>query len=63
MELPCRSDQTGKLKNYVSLASCYGVQSFPIGKDGKVMIDGLDLFDPAQPFWDGKVPPILWPRD
>ena len=39
------------------------VQSFPIGKDGKVMIDGLDLFDPAQPFWDGKVPPILWPRD
>ena len=39
------------------------VQSFPIGKDGRVMIDGLDLFDPAQPFWDGKVPPVLWPKD
>lgn len=39
------------------------VQSFPIAKDGRVMIDGLDLFDPAQPFWDGKVPPILWPKD
>ncbi|MES2437844.1 MAG: hypothetical protein V4584_02170 [Verrucomicrobiota bacterium] len=39
------------------------VQSFPIGKDGRVMIDGRDLFDPDQPFWSGKVPPILWPRD
>ena len=23
------------------------------------MIDGLDIFDPAQPFWNGTVPPIL----
>ena len=39
------------------------VQSFPIEKDGRVLIEGLDLFDPAQPFWEGKVPPIRWPKD
>ncbi len=39
------------------------VTSLPIEKDGRVMINGMDLFDPAQPFWDGKVPPILWPED
>ena len=39
------------------------VQSFPIDKDGHVMIDGMDLFDPAQSFWDGKVPPIAWPAE
>lgn len=47
----------------VVLRADLSVQSFPIAKDGRVMIDGLDLFDPAQPFWDGKVPPILWPKD
>ena len=39
------------------------VQSYPIDKDGRVRIDGKDLFDPAQPFWGGKVPAIRWPED
>ena len=39
------------------------VRSFAIEKDGRVMIEGRDIFDPAQPFWDGKVPPIKWPED
>jgi hypothetical protein len=37
------------------------VRSFPIEPDGRVLINGKDIFDPAQPFWDGKVPPIKWP--
>ncbi len=39
------------------------VQSFPIGEDGTVKIDGLDIFDPKQPFWNGKVPEIRWPKE
>ncbi len=39
------------------------VQSFPIDEDGRVMINGKDIFDPAQPFWNGKVPEIRWPKD
>lgn len=38
------------------------VRAFPIEEDGRVLINGLDIFDPAQPFWGGEVPPILWPR-
>lgn len=38
------------------------VRSFPIEDDGWVLIDGKDIFDPAQPFWDGKVPTIKWPE-
>ena len=34
----------------------------PIESDGRVLIDGKDIFDPAQPFWDGKVPPVKWPE-
>ena len=39
------------------------VRSFPIENDGRVLIDGKDLFDPAQPFWGGKVPPVKWPEE
>lgn len=38
------------------------VKSFPIEPDGRVMMNGKDIFDPAQPFWNGKVPPIKWPQ-
>ena len=38
------------------------VTTIPIEKDGRVLIDGMDMFDPAQPFWNGKVPPIKWPE-
>lgn len=34
----------------------------PIESDGRILIDGKNIFDPAQPFWDGKVPPIKWPE-
>ncbi|MCB1134406.1 MAG: hypothetical protein KDN05_25045, partial [Verrucomicrobiae bacterium] len=37
------------------------VRAFPIEADGRVLMAGKDLFDPAQPFWNGKVPPIKWP--
>ena len=38
------------------------VISLPIEQDGTVFMNGMDLFDPAQPFWAGKVPPIRWPE-
>jgi hypothetical protein len=38
------------------------VRSYPIDKDGRVMINGMDLFDPKQPFWNGEVPEIRWPK-
>jgi hypothetical protein len=37
------------------------VISLPIEPDGRVLIDGKDIFDPAQPFWGGKVPQVKWP--
>lgn len=36
-------------------------RTFDIEQDGTVILNGMDLFDPAQPFWAGKVPPIRWP--
>lgn len=33
-----------------------------IEQDGTVIMNGMDLFDPAQSFWEGKVPPIRWPE-
>ncbi len=39
------------------------VRSYPIEKDGRVMINGMDLFDPQQPFWNGEVPEIRWTKD
>jgi hypothetical protein len=38
------------------------VDSLPIEPDGRVLIDGKDIFDPSQPFWEGKVPDIKWPE-
>ena len=29
---------------------------------GKVIINGLDLRDPRQPFWHGKTPDVKWPK-
>lgn len=39
------------------------VRSYPIEKDGRVLVNGMDLFDPAQPFWSGDMPEIRWPKD
>lgn len=38
------------------------VTTVAIEQGGVVLEDGLDLFDPAQRFWNGKVPPIRWPE-
>lgn len=38
------------------------VTSLPIEPDGRVLVNGKDIFDPDQPFWNGKVPPIKWPE-
>lgn len=32
----------------------------PIRKDGEVWVNGMNLFDPRQPFWKGKAPDIKW---
>ena len=36
--------------------------AFPIDKNGDVIINGLNLFDPRQPFWRGKAPDIKYPE-
>ena len=35
----------------------------PIDKDGRVMLEGKDLFDPEQSFWKGGIPPVKWPNE
>ena len=38
------------------------VTSVPITPAGKIIINGLDLLDPRQPFWNGKPPDVKWPK-
>ncbi len=38
------------------------VQILPIDPDGRVLINGRDLFDLAQPYWRGKTPDLKWPE-
>ncbi len=33
-----------------------------INKSGHVILNGMDLFDPRQPFWHGKAPVVKWPK-
>ena len=33
-----------------------------INSAGKIIINGLDLLDPRQPFWHGKTPDVKWPK-
>ncbi len=37
-------------------------KALPIEKDGRVLINGMDIFDPRQPFWKGKTPDLKWPE-
>ena len=37
-------------------------RTLPVEKDGKVLINGMDVFDPRQPFWKGKRPDVKWPE-
>ena len=34
----------------------------PIDRSGHVMIGGMNIFDPHQPYWRGKAPDIKWPE-
>jgi hypothetical protein len=36
--------------------------TLPIDKNGDVILNGMNLFDPRQPFWRGKAPDIKWPE-
>lgn len=36
--------------------------ALPIDKNGEVILNGMNLFDPRQPFWGGKPPDIKWPE-
>lgn len=38
------------------------VRILPIEPDGRVLVNGRDLFDPAQPYWRGKAPDLQWPE-
>lgn len=38
------------------------VRAEAIDKHGHVMIGGMNLFDPHQPYWRGKAPDIKWPE-
>ncbi|MEK7951236.1 hypothetical protein WKV53_12035 [Luteolibacter sp. Y139] len=33
-----------------------------IDKNGDVIIGGMNIFDPRQPYWGGKAPDIKWPE-
>jgi hypothetical protein len=37
------------------------VSSLAIDKDGRVIINGMNLMDPHHPIWDGHAPVIAWP--
>jgi hypothetical protein len=36
------------------------VRSHPVDSSGRVWITGRDLFDPSQPFWNGRKPIVKW---
>lgn len=38
------------------------VRTLPVDRSGRVLIRGRDLFDPAQPYWHGKPPDVVWPE-
>ncbi len=38
------------------------VKTFPIEKNGDVTVNGLNLFDPRQPYWNGKPFNLKWPE-
>ena len=38
------------------------VITLPVDASGQVIFKGRDLFDPAQPFWHGTSPDVVWPE-
>ncbi|MEK7952565.1 hypothetical protein [Luteolibacter soli] len=37
-------------------------KNLPVDKHGHVQLNGMDIFDPRQPFWKGTAPDIKWPE-
>ena len=51
------------LKGVAMILTAEGVRDqLVITKDGRVMVNGSDIFDPAQPWWRGKVPEVKYPE-
>ena len=48
--------------NAVVLMINTSVIELPIDKSGHAILNGMDLFDPRQPFWHGKAPNVKWPK-
>lgn len=48
--------------NAIILKIDNSITSLPVTKSGQVIINGKDLFDPSQPFWNGKTPDVKWPE-
>jgi hypothetical protein len=49
-------------KAVVLFVDC-SVRCLPIESDGRVLIGGKDLFDISQPYWEGRVPTLKWPKN
>lgn len=39
------------------------VTSLPIDAEGRVMVNGMDLLDPKQPYWGKSKPSVRWPAN
>ncbi|MDB6080041.1 MAG: prokaryotic n-terminal methylation site [Akkermansiaceae bacterium] len=37
-------------------------RALPLDSSGRAILNGMDLFDPRQPFWRGKAPDLRWPE-
>lgn len=37
-------------------------RTLPLDESGRAILNGMDIFDPRQPFWKGKAPDIKWPE-
>jgi hypothetical protein len=37
-------------------------RTLPLDESGRAILNGMDIFDPRQPFWNGKMPDIKWPE-
>ena len=56
-----RFDSTAFEGKAILLKMDNSVTSAPIQKDGHVLVNGKNLFDPTNPIWEGKPPVIVWP--
>jgi hypothetical protein len=38
------------------------VKTYTLDKDGHIILNGMNFFDPRQPHWHGKHPDLKWPN-